>query len=177
MDAKTLALAMPGLDTPKAEEVLPDLLAAMARGEITTLRRAQYFFAQLGHESMSLRYFWSASSSTWTSCPWRATNPLARLSVAFPGWGGSRCSATWSAVSATRTTSRKPARARGEVAVDVLAARIKVAPVEQDGGTPLATSVQEDLTREGLRRVAAEGEDRQAEVAEPRLEGRRLRVL
>ena len=29
----------------------------MARGEITTLRRAQYFLAHVGHESASLRYF------------------------------------------------------------------------------------------------------------------------
>ena len=37
--------------------ILPHLNAAMARGEITTLRRAQYFLAHVGHESASLRYF------------------------------------------------------------------------------------------------------------------------
>lgn len=57
MDVATLVSAMPGLGASKAEEVLPHLHAAMARGEITTLRRAQYFLAQLGHESLSLKYF------------------------------------------------------------------------------------------------------------------------
>jgi|AntDryMetagUQ889_1029465.scaffolds.fasta_scaffold01758_1 predicted chitinase len=57
MDAGTLVRAMPGLDESKAEAVLPHLHAAMDRGEITTLRRAQFFLAQLGHESLSLKYF------------------------------------------------------------------------------------------------------------------------
>jgi len=57
MDVATLVSAMPGLGASKAEDVLPHLHAAMARGEITTLRRAQYFLAQVGHESLSLKYF------------------------------------------------------------------------------------------------------------------------
>ena len=57
MNAQTLVRAMPGLDKAKAEAVLPHLHAAMARGEIVTLRRAQYFLAQVGHESVSLRFF------------------------------------------------------------------------------------------------------------------------
>jgi len=48
---------MPGLDASKAKAILPHLNAAMARGEVTTLRRAQYFLAHVGHESASLRYF------------------------------------------------------------------------------------------------------------------------
>jgi putative chitinase len=57
MDAATLVRAMPGLSAAKAGELLPHLHTAMLRGEITTLRRAQYFLAQVGHESASFRYF------------------------------------------------------------------------------------------------------------------------
>ena len=47
----------------------------------------------------------SASNSTCTSLPCRATNPGARLSVSLPGWGGSAYCCTCAAVSATRRTS------------------------------------------------------------------------
>lgn len=55
--ASTLQRAMPGLGVEKARLYAPHLIAAMLEHKITSLPRAQYFLAQLGHESVSLRYF------------------------------------------------------------------------------------------------------------------------
>lgn len=47
---------MPGLPGSKARAYAPLLAKAMIEGNITTERRAAAFLAQLGHESVSLRY-------------------------------------------------------------------------------------------------------------------------
>lgn len=52
-----LANIMTGCPVPKLEGYLPFLNAAMEEGEINTPLRAAMFLAQLGHESMSFRYF------------------------------------------------------------------------------------------------------------------------
>lgn len=57
MDVATLQRAMPGLSTAKAREYAPLLNRAMREFNITTPQRAHAFLAQLGHESVSLRYF------------------------------------------------------------------------------------------------------------------------
>lgn len=56
MDAKTLQRAMPGLPASRAQALVGPCNAAMIHGKITTRRRAAYFLAQVGHESVSLRY-------------------------------------------------------------------------------------------------------------------------
>ena len=56
-DPNVLYRSMRGLNTEKATLYAPYINEAMLRGEITTLRRAQYFLAQLAHESVDLRYF------------------------------------------------------------------------------------------------------------------------
>lgn len=56
MDARTLTEAMPGLELGRARQMLPHLERAMREGHITTERRAAAWLAQLGHESVSLRY-------------------------------------------------------------------------------------------------------------------------
>jgi predicted chitinase len=56
-DPEVLYRSMRGLDRERARLYAPHINAAMLRGEITTLRRAQYFIAQLAHESVDLRYF------------------------------------------------------------------------------------------------------------------------
>jgi len=72
------ATALPRVDASTATTVLPRLNAAMARGEITTPRRAQYFLAALGHESVSLRYFEDlASGAAYEAGPTSATSILA----------------------------------------------------------------------------------------------------
>ena len=57
MNALTLQRAMPGLDHGKAVRYTPLLNRAMTEFGITTTKRAAAFLAQLGHESVSLRYF------------------------------------------------------------------------------------------------------------------------
>jgi len=56
-DPEVLYRSMRGLSTEKAKLYAPYINDAMLKGEITTLRRAQYFLAQLAHESVDLRYF------------------------------------------------------------------------------------------------------------------------
>jgi len=56
-DGDVLYRSMRGLSREKAERYAPHINDAMLKGEITTLRRAQYFLAQLAHESVDLRYF------------------------------------------------------------------------------------------------------------------------
>jgi predicted chitinase len=56
VDAATLVKAMPGLDLPRASQLVNGANAAMVIGEITNVRRAAMFLAQIGHESGSLRY-------------------------------------------------------------------------------------------------------------------------
>ena len=94
-------------------------------------------------------------------------NPAALESVAFPGLGGSPYSRTCRR--RARPGSPCPSsRPLGEVAVDVLSGRVEVAGVEQDRG-PSRSDVALYLRHVGLGGVAAEGEHRQAEGAEPRL--------
>ncbi len=56
-DPKVLYRAMRGLNMEKARLYAPHMNEAMLKGDITTLRRAQYWIAQLAHESVDLRYF------------------------------------------------------------------------------------------------------------------------
>jgi hypothetical protein len=67
----------------------------------------------------------------------------------------------------------RPIEATGpvdEVTIDVLAGRVEVAGVDQDRRPPVVPGVRPDLIDVGLRRVAAEGQDRDAQVAVPTLE-------
>lgn len=57
VDAETLYRSMRELSREKARLYAPHINEAMLRGNITTLRRAQYFLAQLAHESVGLVYF------------------------------------------------------------------------------------------------------------------------
>ncbi len=57
MDVATLVAAMPGLTTAKATEYLTPMEAAMAEFGITSELRSRMWLAQVGHESLSLRYF------------------------------------------------------------------------------------------------------------------------
>ena len=56
-DPEVLFRAMRELDMEKAKRYAPYMNDAMLRGNVTTLRRAQYFIAQLAHESVGLVYF------------------------------------------------------------------------------------------------------------------------
>ena len=56
-DPEVLYRSMRGLSREKAKLYAPYINDAMLKGEITTLRRAQYWIAQLAHESVDLRYF------------------------------------------------------------------------------------------------------------------------
>jgi len=56
-DPNVLYRSMRGLNMEKAQRYAPYMNEAMLRGNITTLRRAQYWIAQLAHESVDLRYF------------------------------------------------------------------------------------------------------------------------
>lgn len=56
MDAATLQRAMPGLSASRARQLVGPCNEAMLKGGITTRRRAAYFLAQVGHESVSLTY-------------------------------------------------------------------------------------------------------------------------
>jgi predicted chitinase len=57
LDAKTLQKAMPGLSADLAAKYVDLLRQAMLDHGITTEKRSAAFMAQLGHESVSLRYF------------------------------------------------------------------------------------------------------------------------
>lgn len=56
MDALTLQKAMPGLAADRAAKLVNGANEAMLRGNITTIQRAAMFLAQVGEESVSLRY-------------------------------------------------------------------------------------------------------------------------
>lgn len=56
MNVDTLLAAMPGLDRATATRYLPLMEAAMCESGITTEMRARMWLAQVGHESVSLRY-------------------------------------------------------------------------------------------------------------------------
>jgi predicted chitinase len=57
MNVATLVRVMPGLTTAKAQAYLGPMEAAMRERGITTRARAAMWLAQVGHESVSLRYF------------------------------------------------------------------------------------------------------------------------
>jgi predicted chitinase len=57
LNASTLQRAMPGLSIGLAEKYAPLLRKAMIEQKINTPRRAAAFLAQLGHESLSLKFF------------------------------------------------------------------------------------------------------------------------
>ena len=57
LSPSTLQRAMPGLSVGLAETYTPFLRKAMLERGITTPQRAAAFLAQLGHESLSLRFF------------------------------------------------------------------------------------------------------------------------
>ena len=57
LSPSTLQRAMPGLSIGLAEAYTPLLRKAMLERQINTPRRAAMFLAQLGHESLSLRFF------------------------------------------------------------------------------------------------------------------------
>lgn len=56
MNAQTLQRAMPGLGAAEAARLVKGCNEAMLRGKITTTKRAAAYLAQVGHESVSLRY-------------------------------------------------------------------------------------------------------------------------
>jgi predicted chitinase len=56
MDAQTLQQVMPGLDSGRAELLAPLADQAMNLGGINTVNRAAMFLAQIGEESLSLRF-------------------------------------------------------------------------------------------------------------------------
>jgi predicted chitinase len=56
MNVDTLLAAMPGLDRATATRYLPLMEAAMCEHKITNDSRAKMWLAQVGHESVSLRY-------------------------------------------------------------------------------------------------------------------------
>jgi predicted chitinase len=57
LTTSSLQRAMPGLSGPLAQTYLPFLRTAMIEQKITTPARAAAFLAQLGHESLSLKFF------------------------------------------------------------------------------------------------------------------------
>jgi predicted chitinase len=57
LSPSTLQRAMPGLSIGLAEKYTPFLRKAMLEQKITTPKRAAAFLAQLGHESLSLKFF------------------------------------------------------------------------------------------------------------------------
>lgn len=57
MNVDTLLSAMPGLDRTRATSYLPPMEAAMREYAITSEMRSRMWLAQVGHESVSLRYF------------------------------------------------------------------------------------------------------------------------
>ena len=57
LNPSTLQRAMPGLSIGLAEQYTPFLRKAMLERKITTPKRAAMFLAQLGHESLSLKFF------------------------------------------------------------------------------------------------------------------------
>jgi predicted chitinase len=57
LNASTLQRAMPGLSVGLAEKYAPLLRKAMIEQKINTPKRAAAFLAQLGHESLSLKFF------------------------------------------------------------------------------------------------------------------------
>jgi putative chitinase len=57
LSPSTLQRAMPGLSIGLAEKYTPFLRKAMIEQKIDTPRRAAMFLAQVGHESLSLRFF------------------------------------------------------------------------------------------------------------------------
>jgi predicted chitinase len=57
MNVDTLVTAMPGLSRPLATSYLPQMEAAMREFGITNVHRCRMWLAQVGHESVSLRYF------------------------------------------------------------------------------------------------------------------------
>jgi putative chitinase len=57
LNVSNLQRAMPGLTLELAQKYLPYLRKAMLERDITTQKRAAAFLAQLGHESVSLRFF------------------------------------------------------------------------------------------------------------------------
>ena len=56
MNVDTLLASMPGLDRATATRYLPLMEAAMCESGITNEMRARMWLAQVGHESVSLRY-------------------------------------------------------------------------------------------------------------------------
>lgn len=64
MNVETLMAAMPGLGRARAEECVAANDAAMRQFGITTLPRARQWLAQIGHESVSLRYFAEIASGS-----------------------------------------------------------------------------------------------------------------
>lgn len=78
--AVALQRAMPGLSLERARELAPPARRAMVEGQITTPRRAAYFLAQIGHESVSLRYKREIASG-------RAYEGRRDLGNVFPGDG------------------------------------------------------------------------------------------
>jgi predicted chitinase len=56
MDIATLKSAMPGLDDSRARQYHPGMEAAMREFQITSEMRSAMWLAQVGHESVSLRY-------------------------------------------------------------------------------------------------------------------------
>jgi predicted chitinase len=56
VDSQTLVRAMPGLPADRATELVDGCVEAMRLGGVTTVARAAMFLAQIGHESVSLRF-------------------------------------------------------------------------------------------------------------------------
>lgn len=64
VSAGQLTRIMPGLDAARARKVAPFLNQAMVEFGITTKKRQAAFLAQIGHESVSLRYFEEIASGS-----------------------------------------------------------------------------------------------------------------
>lgn len=56
MKVDALLAAMPGLTTARAQQFVEPLNASMRQFQITNLNRSEHYLAQIGHESLSLRY-------------------------------------------------------------------------------------------------------------------------
>jgi predicted chitinase len=56
MDATTLREVMPGLSAARAQQLVPGANEALKLAHCTTVNRAAMFLAQIGHESVSLKY-------------------------------------------------------------------------------------------------------------------------
>lgn len=75
-DPEVLYRAMRGLDRAGARRHAAACNEAMLQGDITTLRRAQYFLAQIASESVDLRYFQEIGGASKRYAPYFGRGPI-----------------------------------------------------------------------------------------------------